>query len=94
MRWNRFLSASVTSCRIEEISASGLSLECRSLARRHWVELVGTCAAIRFHSFAYWAGSLCRFALYRWSPKMKKLVLLGALALSVLSLQAFADESL
>jgi hypothetical protein len=39
-------------------------------------------------------GSYCRFALYRWSPKMKKLVLLGALALSVLSLQASPMKSL
>jgi arginine/ornithine transport system substrate-binding protein len=45
------------------------------------------------HPFAYWAvAHSAVFALYRWSPKMKKLVLLGALALSVLSLNAFADE--
>ena len=54
----------------------------------------GRSNAFRFHSFAYWAvAHSAVLALYRWSPKMKKLVLLGALAMScVLSLPTFADE--
>lgn len=61
MCWNRFLGASVNCCRIEEISASGLSLECRSLARRLLYQFrVGRSTAIRFHlSRIVGHGSFC-----------------------------------
>ncbi len=52
MSWNRFLGASVNCCRIEEISASGLSLECRSLARRLQADLVWDAALLFGFTFA------------------------------------------
>ena len=52
MGWNRFLGASVNCCRIEEISAFRLSLECRSLARRRWHSLAQDAATLFGFTFA------------------------------------------
>jgi hypothetical protein len=85
----RLFGASVTCCRIEEISTSSLSLECRSLA-----------AGLRTAG-VYPPMVLSHIGLALTLPfvvstdgvlTMKKFMLLGALALAVLAQPVYADE--